>query len=464
MQKFNPTKMTPLKDWIRRNRFMTNSKDYTHLLLDGGKINIPKESQSKFLKIYAKDTENNEDNFICEIKTEKFKFFSDLDFFEADEAISENEILEYISTIQTVIYEFYNKTIDPEDLYVCICTAPSKEKYKNGQKYIKTGIHLIWPNVYTTKQTALLLRHGMIKALELGHGERDSYNKWEEVVDLCVYNANGLRMLGSKKIGICNICKNSKEKICENNSCFLVNNKRRIYEDRPYKLKWVMGCDEEQTNCVLNPNKEEYYNKDIYQCIRDTSIRLTEHIPESVYYTPIWVQYKDKPKRRLISRKLPSKEDIEGIKSFETKQRIELTNKKAEMIKRFLKNNLPVEYGKWNITNIFITQSGTYLITTDSNYCMNIRKEHNSNSVWFYIDNRGVSQRCFCRCDKLEDRQFGYCKDFKSEPMEISTKLKNELFPKKEPENLEYKFKVSKTLDDRINKLMTKLEEDINFK
>jgi hypothetical protein len=55
------------------------------------------------------------------------------------------------------------------------------------------------------------LRILFIEKLIETFSERESFNKWDDVVDLSVYEDNGLRMVGCRKIGICKTCKNKKE-------------------------------------------------------------------------------------------------------------------------------------------------------------------------------------------------------------------------------------------------------------
>lgn len=470
-EKKSKQKKSPLDEWLIKRNFKTTSRQYTHLMLNGGKINIPEEHAITFLQRYAEDIKNGEKHFICELKTEKFKFFSDLDFLEIEtddnkNGIPDNVIIDYISTIQTVIHEFYKDYINPVDLFVMVCCAKAKKKVFQGQNYIKTGVHLIWPKVFTTKQTALLLRYAIVKAMELAYDPRPSFNSWAEVVDTSVYNANGLRMIGSKKIEACKVCKGTTEKLCGKKNCILFNKTRKLYENRAYSIKYVINSDEDQEKCFLNPTKLQFYLDSTFECIRDASIRLNYTVPESAFNTPIWVQYKNKPNARLRSKKLqklPSKEDIEGLKSIGQKELLGDTSKAKGKITRFLKNNLPSEYKGMVIKDIYkLKVTGYYCVRTDSHYCMNLKGEHNSNTIWFLITPQGVSQRCFCRCDTTERRYFGYCKDFKSKPMKLSIPLKNELFPNsKSKVDEEYKFKVRKSTDDRMSNLMDRLKEQL---
>jgi hypothetical protein len=60
---------------------------------------------------------------------------------------------------------------------------------------------------------------------------------------------------------------------------------------------------------------------------------------------------------------------------------------------------------------------------------MNISREHNSNSIYFYIDKNSISQKCFCRCDTTAGRKFGKCAFYRSGLYPIETSIKKILFP-----------------------------------
>lgn len=463
--KFNPSKITPLKNWFMANKLFTKTKVFTHLLLDGGKVNIPESEVSKFLKLYTKDVEAGENNFVCELKTEKFKLFSDLDFFEPDIPISEESILDYLSTIQTVIYEFFNKNVDPDDLYLLASTAPSKNKTIEGQVYIKTGIHLIWPNIFVTKRTSLIIRTAIIQALYARHGKRDPYNTWEEVVDLSVYNANGLRMLGSKKMAACKVCRASKDKLCDDPNCYQLYKMRRVFEDRAYSLAWVMTADADHTNCVLNPKKEEYLKSDTLETVRLSSIRLKDGILETRFDIPIWVKIKETEIQRTKKskkRQFLSKEDTEGIRSLGKHTKIYEDSDIFKKMEKFIKSNLDKElYKGLSFRSLIKTESGVYFATTNCHYCLNTQREHGSNTIWFYISDNGVSQRCFCRCDTTEGRKYGSCKDLKAFLFPLSRPLQKFLYPGKETKKINYN--IQDTFDSKIDNLMERLEEELKL-
>lgn len=94
-----------------------------------------------------------------------------------------------------------------DSLDPCACivmTASDRTVSKGGQEYTKTGIHMVWPNVLVSRETAKLLRTLAVTALREHHSGRD----WEDIIDTSVYdNVSSLRMIGNYKVKVCTDCK-----------------------------------------------------------------------------------------------------------------------------------------------------------------------------------------------------------------------------------------------------------------
>jgi hypothetical protein len=70
-----------------------------------------------------------------------------------------------------------------------------------------------------------------------------------------------------------------------------------------------------------------------------------------------------------------------------------------------------------------------FLVHTDSRFCYNLGRCHNSNRVYFYVDSTKILQKCYCNCNTTEGRMMGLCKTYSSAPGTVSTELKQALFP-----------------------------------
>ena len=206
--------LNPLKKWVLTNKYFIKTTDTkekkstaTHFLLDGGIWSIPKEVYSAFLNLLAIDLQNGEKHYICENRTEVFKFICDIDMFEI-EVVTIEQISKITEVLNLIIKIYFGET------KVIICGADSKiiKKIENGIEIdlIKSGFHLVWPDIWITVENSKKIRILFIEELVRVFGERENYNTWEDVVDLAVYEDNGLRMVGCRKMAICKSCKNKK--------------------------------------------------------------------------------------------------------------------------------------------------------------------------------------------------------------------------------------------------------------
>ena len=458
MPNFND--LPELRKWCILNKFFTRTKDYTHLLLDNGKLKIPKNKTEMFLEKYADDIASNAKHYICEIKTPIFRLFSDLDFFEVEE-LSDEDLRCYIKAIQKVVGDFFQSD---QDKHVIVCTTDSKQVTVDKQNYIKTGVHLIWPNLYVSKPTALLLRQCIIQFLHQKFNSRPSYNSWSDVVDLSVFDQNGLRMIGSRKMSNCDICKNSKRKMCDNPKCLpLYNKARKVDEGRAYKPTLVIDSQGENQTDELKKLQGNWL-----RTVLQTTIRVEQEIDETPHSPPIWFQFTEETQKKRRTKKkkvVPGKEDLVGIQELRVKQRIADTDLRFTKLKTFAKRQLPDCYKKTNITDLFLCLDGFYVAQTDSRFCMNVGREHNSNHIYFCINKNFIYQKCFCRCESTEGRSFGICKNYRSDGRKLSNSLRCLLFPELQSKTFKAQdyeqFMHPVTEDEQLDDILNGLESNI---
>jgi hypothetical protein len=123
--------LPPLKKWVLQNRYFIKTTDTkerkavaTHFLLDGGIWGIPKEKYSEFLGLLAVDLQNGEKHYICENRTEIFKFICDIDMFE-DSVVTTEQISRVIEVLNDIVSEYYGPS------KVIICGADPKMVIKS---------------------------------------------------------------------------------------------------------------------------------------------------------------------------------------------------------------------------------------------------------------------------------------------------------------------------------------------
>ncbi len=357
-------------------------KTPTHYLFNGyagGKVYIPNEYLHEFLIKYANELEKKNKLYFIENRSEIYKFMIDLDIKDKHYKTKE-EIIEIVKTIQKTIKLFFTS-----EKYVICCISPQKV----SKDIVHTGIHLIWPSIFVGDNLALFLRGEIVKSLSLTFKD----DNWEEVVDKKIYISVGYRMIGSDKC-------DPKDKTPKN---------------RELELYFVMDSD-----YILSEKYFERLINNKIDLVMETSIR---NVPETyseqemiVDSLPEWIKDVPDIRRKNISSciSVPRSDPIYNL------------------IQNFFKLKLPSVYHNC-IKEIRKYQKiedfpEAMLITTNSRYCMNIGKEHNSCGVYFYVTKAGITQRCLCTCDKLCDRKNGLCKNYISGLYKFSSSLSEKIF------------------------------------
>jgi len=129
---------------------------------------------------------------------------------------------------------------------------------------------------------------------------------------------------------------------------------------------------------------------------------------------------------------------VEFAEDFKTQQRfknyvqIQRGSIEWNAIKNYIHTQLPDPYRKISIKKIRMAPHGNAYVATPegigSSYCMNIGRNHNSNTVYFVFKADGMVQRCNCTCDTLVGRRYGLCKKYQSQVFQLGD-IKEVLFP-----------------------------------
>jgi len=384
--------LPPLKQWIITNKYFIKSSETkekksesTHYLLDGGIWKVPMNRYLEFIKLLSVDLQNGEKYYISENKTNVFRFICDLDFYEENEKI---DIKSIVSKIQEVVKEYYGEN------YVIICGTESKNKIINSKEYTKYGFHLVWPKIWITKEIAKEIRIKFIEILNKTFGAREPDNSWNDVIDLAVYEDNGLRMIGCRKMGFCSHCNKKDE------NCTFCNGKGKIDEGRVYKPISVLGNTEEYLKNISH---------DYYLMLLDTCI----------------INYAESEQTKLITP-LPITIVSKQIKSVKT------TDDLSIKIENFIRKVLKTNYSNVRIKKME-KQQNRYFIIPDINYCMNVNRNHTSSGVYFQIKETGICQRCFCMKNN--------CREYSSPEIPLTNVLQKLLFNTKDKKIINYNLK-----------------------
>lgn len=373
-----------LSMWIRsKNLFISGNEDsekITHLCLDGGKFGIPQNLHGEFMDIYKKGMLNrNEKYYVCEVPTEVCRMYVDMDFID-NKVMNTAIIVKYTKAIQEVIEEYYG------NFDILVCKNKSTEITKNKTKYTKTGVHLIWPELYVKQPNALKLSKLFVNKLKNIFGERHIENIWSDVIDSSVYNRKvpSLRMVGSRKIS-----RNMKGEFVDSGRKYLpsvlfkkdgsqIKIGKNVKEIRPYLETCFLRVFEAETPWV----------KEIENCIGE-------------------------------------------IKTPSTNKKIhELKNNDSLVveIENFINGLGVTGWDECSVRSVVKDKKFYTIKVDDTMYCMNKEDDHNSCGIYFVISEKGLKQRCFCRCDTTEGRVDGKCSDYSSKNFKIPPLLYSKLF------------------------------------
>ena len=399
----------PLNVWlISTGKMVTDSKiqEVTHFMFDGGKLDISIDYET-FQMMYCKFFHHK--NCIVERKTPYFKFFIDFDFLSEDVV----SIDEYVNTIQTTLVNLYKIN----DLK-CIITGADKFKkvFKGDKLYLKQGYHLHWPDIIVNKETAKCIRNNLIVNLTNVYGKNEKhYESWDKIIDKCVYEKNGLRLVGSDK---CTISDGIK-----------------VYENRIYVLKEVY------TGIVKNETLREIYETNLLDLIKDTSIRSKEEKETTVYNLRGYTEEEEsvKPSGNLINMERKSIE----YKSIEKFFKLHAIGYRVEDIRTISK----------------VKDKQMFLISSKSKFCQNKQDFHSNNHVYFKLTPSGLCQKCLSESSGVH----GPCRDYQSSFVSITPALESSLNWKK-PKTKD-KDKNIKTPDNfSISGLLEKMENNFTCK
>jgi len=352
--------------------------------MDGGKLSVPFDRLNDFYDKYIEAISSNEKLFVVEQKTPTYNFFIDIDYKDR-ESLTMDEIKSICKIICDKVKRHGGKK--------CLISVSPPKTVGN---FIKTGVHLNWPDFVVDQSSAIALREHVLVALATA---KSSYD-WNDIIDAAVYGdihrktkGSGFRMPWSYK--------RAKHDACGGQGC--------------------PGCEKGKVNQLAYLPVFMYTPEPLSTIIRVQPTPDVELLKMSAVRT-------DAPQTVFVQP--PSMPTREGsFTEDETKDELQDEELKS-LIQMFVRKNLEGQSNAY-ITKLF-KHKNTFLAATNSNYCENLRREHNSNHVWFIISGKLIIQKCFCRCETLRGRKDGFCKDFCGRRHELPSVIVNKLYPKKE--------------------------------
>jgi len=427
------------------------------------------EMERQFLHSYAFDIKNGITHYIIERRTPFFKFHADLDI-KRKEPMDDENIVTLMVDFATCVRKFYPSTTAISRFDIVVCTSIGIGK---------TGIHVIFPNLIVNQNQAIDIRNYFVSYLMSKYGDMVGLqNSWEEIVDMSVYESNGLRMAGSNKTEECPECKGQKRKkrgevdSPRRNVCTKCGGRYRIDSGKVYK-PWIyirnnkvhdawtkilrMGyvykitegtitravielCS---TRCPnVNESSSDFAISD--EDMINMTMKKTTNQSQSHSHSHSHEESKrpQSPRERIykqVNTELGTyrmtEEDCKGMAKWKQKQFLQPRNEAFQLLQEFIQSkNFPSYWRALSIHSMFTNPKKTYYVINvrgeGQRYCLNNRKgSHNSNNVYFYVERGNIYQRCYCSCQTTENRKNGKCENFTSESISLTTKIDKVLFP-----------------------------------
>jgi hypothetical protein len=365
------------KLWCKDQGFANNS-DLSHVLMDGGVLSVPFDRLNDFYEKCVESYNSGEKIFVVEQKTENYNFFMDLDYKDDDELT-----FEQIKSICKVICDKVSK-FGGKDALISVAEP------KPVDTLIKTGIHINWSGFVVNRSSALALRDHVINTLNLAYGSRD----WKDIVDISVYGnssrntkGSGFRMPWSHKRG--------KHEACMGRGC-------------------------EKCNNTGKETQSEYLPVFVYKHGPLSMLQKTEQKPsvEMLHMATLRTQGTDPVL-------------IEGAREENTftnaQTKDEFKNQEAVLlVEAFIRKHMEGQ-ATASVTKMF-KHKNQFLVSTTSKYCENLRRAHSSNHIWFHISGDTIAQKCFCNCETMKGRFYGFCKDFSGRRHQLPKKITDVLY------------------------------------
>lgn len=350
--------------WLKARGYWLTRRDDprapTHLMLDGGKACVPDDMHGIFLNAYAISvvTDGPGTSSIVELRTPVFRLFLDVDARWSQrpppdvlQAPGVPAVLE--ACMRTAAEAF------PDQAARAVVSASSEATC--DQDTWKHGVHLTWPDVYVTADTALAFRKTLLERLGQDHPFAAPL---DSVVDSCVFRANGLRMAWSGK----------------------------GRGAAPHYVPVATATLDDDDRLALERVGPVTGVSAVRQYVSSLSVRCPSALASPT----------------VLVGEAPADEPGCGApvcKSLAAYPHDALTALDAA---------LPVQFAGQRFAGL-MSGEACFMLRSTSRWCGNLGRAHRTNNVYFVLTRKGVHQRCYCRCETTEGRKYGLCKDYCSE-------------------------------------------------
>lgn len=380
---------TMFREWCQTNGFF-NKRNLSHVLMDGGVLSVPFDRLDDFYETYIDAVRRGEHVFVVEQKTDTYNFFIDIDYKDDDELD-----LEQVKIISRVICD----KVSTFGGSTCVVSV-QEPRLRDGQ--YKSGVHMNWPGFVVNQESAVNLRDHIVDILSKVYRSKP----WSKFIDNSVYGdiksrtrGSGFRLPWSHK--------KSKHEACNGKGCIGCDHTGKITEGMYLPVLLYRG--QSGIGPLKLAGKIEGLDGSISpELLNMVTVRTTRADPVKI--PPL-------PGRVAPFTKAVMDREVNN-------------NELTALLETFIRRNLEGQKDA-RITKVFKKSDTEYYISTYSKYCENLSREHGSNHIWFHAKDGVICQKCFCKCETVEERKKGYCRDFEGQKHKLTSKLISLMFPKK---------------------------------
>uniref|UniRef100_A0A6C0BPM9 C962R-like N-terminal AEP domain-containing protein n=1 Tax=viral metagenome TaxID=1070528 RepID=A0A6C0BPM9_9ZZZZ len=325
--------------------------------------------------------------------------------------------------------------------------------------YYKDGnLHITFPHCIVNAQQWIIItqaiRSKLAPLFQRLKKKQVLVNTVTDIVDFSVLTGS-LRMVGSHKSGEC--------KLCHKRGCGECSYVGKVDQGRVYNLREMLIPDERTQRFVVDQNysRKMKQPRNFGAVVQFCSIRADPGTPLLEGFAPYpgcpsispeLVDSLTKKHLDLLTAKITPGRKYARL--GKTKQITLLSEEEKATLRRkctrldpqgkvaiLLRNKLREMHPRYKaltISQLSLNSAKTkYTIFVRgdfSTFCQNLKNPpytHNSRLIWFQARYRGLVQKCSCKCDTLQNRRSGLCKDFESACSPFTDDQRAKLFPVK---------------------------------
>ena len=192
-----------MSESLTLQRFLENHKAdglWTHTSLKGGKYFIPDEHKDQFYALYVEEIINQEKQYLTEKSSEIGPLRVDFDFIYGNEVTkhlhTQPQVVSFCQAYMTEVSQYLDIK-GKIQLFIMEKRKPTLDTKKNR---MKSGIHIVVPNVCTHKFVEQRVRRNLLKSMDQHFKDLPISETWEKIYDEGVVNRSvPWTLYGSRK-------------------------------------------------------------------------------------------------------------------------------------------------------------------------------------------------------------------------------------------------------------------------